>query len=135
MRGWLYFGLSWYMEIIRPVQSERNAKRYGLCIPISPRPLSLIFSYRPSGESFRSYIFTGPLSSILDTVFPKVNRGQPRSPSTSLTAHFSVLHLFCHSFITQSFDVFKPAEHIFLHSHHDILASTGHFWCQSAYLS
>ena len=55
-----------------------------------------------------------------------VLEGQTRSPPTSLTAHFSILHLFCYSFITHSFDVPKSAEHVLLHSQCAIFASPRH---------
>lgn len=49
---------------------------------------------------------------MFDTV-----EGLPRSPPTSLTLfslHYGVINLFFNSFITLSFNVSKPAEHVLL---------------------
>ena len=71
---------------------------------LSSRPLSSTSSYMPSGGPAFYVIF-------LQYFWYCVFEGQPRSPPIAITTHFSILNLFCHSFITHSFDVPKPAEH------------------------
>ena len=79
-------------------------------MPLSPRPLSSTSSYMLSGGVLM--LFPSPSSCIFDTMFFE---GQLRSPSSSLTTHFSIINIFCHSFITYSIDVPNPAEHVSLH--------------------
>ena len=59
---------------------ERSARRYGLCTPLSPSPLSTTSTYMPSGAP--------PLSLIL--CFRRSTEVYP----TSRTAHFSAINLF-----------------------------------------
>ena len=69
-------------------QWERSTKRYGLYIPLSPRPLSSTSSYMPSE---RSSCFLRDLPSVsLILYFQR----STRSPPTSLTAHFSSFQSF-----------------------------------------
>ena len=59
-------------------------------------------------------LFTWPCSNIFDTMFSKVNRGFP-------VLSRSYRSLFHHKSFFHPFDVSKPAEHVLLHSHCDIL--------------
>ena len=76
-------------------------------------------------------------TSIVDSLMLYFRRSAEVSPS--LTAHFSFINLFYHSFITPLFNLLKPTEHVVLHSHRDILAPailcTSSLWIRSADLT
>ena len=59
----LYYKFTLYPQ--RGSQRERSAKRYGLYIPLSPRPLSSTSSYMPYGGSSCFLRDFPPVSSIL----------------------------------------------------------------------
>ena len=46
-----FFFINFTLYFLRGSQRERSARRYGLYIPLSPRPLSSTSSYMPSGGS------------------------------------------------------------------------------------
>ena len=86
----IYFDSLSFNRVLRGSQTEPNAKRYGLCILVLPRPLPSTSAYMLS-EGFSCFLRDLPPVSLYCVV-----EGQLKSPNTSLTAHFSSINIFCH---------------------------------------